>query len=419
MKKRLLYIIIIMIILLGILTYKLYNSHNLHNKINLNKTQQQSEKSNFEIGVNIHFIEPNSDQVNKIREAGFKVIRADFTWSSIEKEKSVYDFSHYDKLVDAMDKNNIKILFILDYANDLYDNGLAPYSEDGRRAFSNFAKEAVKHYKGKQIMWEIWNEPNSGFWKPSPNAENYYNLVVETTKQIRTVDKNAFIIAPALADLDYKYLDSLGKLGMFNYIDAVSVHPYRQKFPETAIDDYKSLRELIDKYPHNKNIKIFSGEWGYSSLWDNMDEVKQAQYCAREYLTNIMCGVDLSIWFDWRDDDTDRNYPEHSFGSVYENLQPKETYYAIKTLTSTIGNYKYIKRIDTDLKDDYVLMFKNGQNTIYAVWTSGETHKINISLPDKNIKIVELAGNNYRDKVSGNNYSIYINKSVKYIVLQN
>jgi len=53
------------------------------------------------------------------------------------------------------------------------------------------------------------------------------------------------------------------------YLDAVSVHPYREGLmsPETAIYDYKKLRGLIDTYSPTgkKNIPIINSEWGYSS----------------------------------------------------------------------------------------------------------------------------------------------------------
>ena len=35
------------------------------------------------------------------------------------------------------------------------------------------AEAYAKHYAGKGILWEIFNEPNIGFWKPTPNADDY------------------------------------------------------------------------------------------------------------------------------------------------------------------------------------------------------------------------------------------------------
>jgi hypothetical protein len=409
-KKLNLKLIAIIAIVMIVIEYLVSNYNNEKSVNNV------AQKSQFSIGVNIHFVEPNNKEVNKLHEAGFSVVRMDFFWSDIEIKKGVYDFSKYDKLVKSMNKNNIKILFILDYSSPLYDNGLSPYSDNGRKAFANFAKHAVEHYKGNQVMWEIWNEPNIDFWKPKPNADKYLKLAIDTIKAIRSKDTNTFIVAPAVAGLDYSYLNYLGKNGLFKYINALSVHPYRRDNPEKVIEEYNKLRNLIQKYPHNKNMQVFSSEWGYSTSWNDMTEMKQAQYGIREYLTNIMCGVELSIWYDWKNDGNDTQNPQDNFGTVYNNLEPKPIYYAIKTMTSTLKGYRYIKRINCGSKDDYELMFEKGNIKVYALWTIGKEHNISINLSKGKIEIFDLLGNRYEKNIINNNYNINISESVKYVL---
>ena len=402
----LLLLLIISIIIFAIFKFEIFDTN----------AYTSNEKFELSTGVNIHFVKPNIEEVNKIEKAGFKVVRMDLAWHYIEKKKGLYDFLPYDKLVESMSKRHIKILFILDYANPLYDKGLSPYSDEGRKAFVNFARQAVHHYKGNQIIWEIWNEPNKGFWKPKPDAYSYSMLVIDSSNAIREEDKNAFIIAPALAYFDYSYLNSIGKNGVFQYINAISIHPYRQKNPETVISDYKALRILIDKYPHNKNIQIFSGEWGYPTSLKSMNNTKQAQYCVREYLTNIMSGVNLSIWYDWKDDGTDNNNPEDNFGVMYNNLNPKPAYYAIKTMNMILNGYVYIRRENIRSNDDYVLRFEKGNKVVYALWTINRNHNVIIDLKDNDAKIVELTGKSYKKEVINRKCNVEIDNSVKYIL---
>lgn len=377
---------------------------------------KSNPKSQFSTGVNIHFVEPNIKEVNKLQQDGFTVVRMDLFWNGIEKKKGSYDFSIYDKLVDSMSKRHMKIMFILDYGNNLYDKGLAPYSDQGRMAFANFAKKAVEHYKGKQIIWEIWNEPNGGFWKPKPDADAYAKLALETIKAIRSKDNNTFIVAPALAGFDYSYLNSLGKTGLFKYINAISVHPYRESNPESVTMDYNKLRELISKYPHNKKIQIFSGEWGYSTTWKGIDDTEQAQYCIREYLTNIMNGVNLSIWYDWKDDGINKEDIQDNFGTVYNNMKSKPTYYAIKTMNESLNGYSYAGREDVGSNADYVLKFEKGNKIVYAIWTIDNGHDISINLKNKNVQVVELTGKKYNVMAYGKKYDIYIDENVRYVL---
>lgn len=408
--KRKLVITVSGIIIISLLTY-CYIDYIYSGKSYISDNNVQNS-----MGINIHFVNPNQNETKKIYNAGFKTIRMDIVWSSIEKNKGVYDFSQYDKLVNELDKNKMNILFILDYSNPLYDNGLAPYSDYGREAFSNFSRAVVKHYRGKSIMWEIWNEPNvAGAWKPKPSVENYYKLAMNTITVIKSVDRNAFIIAPALAGLDHDYLDYLGKNDFFKYIDAVSIHPYRKNNPETVIGDYNKIKDLIYKYPHKEDIKLFCGEWGYSTAWKDIDETKQAQYAVREYLTNLMCGISLTILYDWKDDGTDKKNMEHNFGCVYNNLEPKKSYYAITTLTDVLKDYKFIKRMDDGADSDYILMFKKGSKTAYALWTTEQSHQINVRLNSDKIRVVDFTGTSYERKIIDNLYKIDVSNSVIYI----
>jgi hypothetical protein len=132
---------------------------------------------------------------------------------------------------------------------------------------------------------------------------------------------------PATSTVDLKFLEACFKGGLLQHWDAVSVHPYRQSNPETASEEYRQLRLLIRKYaPPGKTIPIISGEWGYSTAWNNLNDEKQGKFLARQWLVNLMNDVPLSIWYDWHDDGPEPNEAEHRFGMVgfeyHKNREP-------------------------------------------------------------------------------------------------
>jgi beta-glucosidase/6-phospho-beta-glucosidase/beta-galactosidase len=112
------------------------------------------------LGVNIHFTGAPARDLDMIQAAGFKFIRMDFAWSAVEREKGVYDFKAYDELTEALAKRGIRALYILDYGNGLYESEQSVRTEDGRQAFARFAAAAAARYRGRGILWELWNEPN-------------------------------------------------------------------------------------------------------------------------------------------------------------------------------------------------------------------------------------------------------------------
>lgn len=332
------------------------------------------------LGVNIHFVRPDPAEVDKLAHLGVRFIRMDFGWGGTERKRGEYDFSGYDQLVQAMSQKNIRCLFILDYGNRLYDNNLGPHSDEAQAAFAKWAGAAAKHYAGKGILWEIWNEPNlKQFWKPVPNVEDYSKLALATIDAIRAADKDAFIMAPASSGFPWEFFDGMAKHGVFAKLDAVSVHPYRQSNPETAEADYHKLRLLLDRAVPGERIPIVSGEWGYSTAWKNYTEERQAQYLPRQWLMNLANDVHLSIWYDWRDDGLDPKEPEHHFGTVFRDFSDKQTSIAARKLCTELAGLRFIRRIPTDKPEDWVLLFAGADVGYLAHWTTGTPHELMIA----------------------------------------
>jgi polysaccharide biosynthesis protein PslG len=353
------------------------------------------------MGVNIHFTDSKPGEMKMLAEGGFKWVRMDFAWSGTERKKGEYDFSAYDRLLATLDQHGIRALLILDYHNRFYDNGMSPCSDEGRKAFAKWAAVAVQRYKGRGILWEMYNEPNIFFWKPKPDVNQYIALALEVGREIRKVAPDEQYIGPAVSQIDLKFLEECFKGGLLEYWSLVSVHPYRSKKPpETAVPEYARLRELIDKYaPKGRRIPIISGEWGYTTTDISPD--LDGKFLSRLFLCNLISGLPLSIWYDWHDDGMNPADREHNFGTVknpyFEGrdpvYDPKPAYLAAKTLAAELGNYRFAKRMDVGGSDDYVLQFECGREIGMAFWTTAtNAHSVTVPLRAGNYKVISNTG---------------------------
>src|ERR1044072_8257256 len=280
-------------------------------------------------GVNIDFTDPRPGELALLAQSGVRWVRMDLKWDQTEKEPGRYDFTAYERLMKALESERLRVLFILDYGNPLYQDGAPPRNEATRQAFARWAVAAAKHFGGRGALWEVYNEPNhSLFWPPKPNVQEYVELALAVGRAFRAAVPDEKLIGPATSEIDFDFVESCFKAGLLEYWSAVSVHPYRRSDPETAAQDYCRLRELINKYAPArtgsssdrvdaaKQISIISSEWGYSAVWPNLSEEKQGELLARASLTNVANGITLSIWYDWHDDGTDTREAEHHFGLV-------------------------------------------------------------------------------------------------------
>jgi hypothetical protein len=347
------------------------------------------------VGVNIHFTRGHTRDLDLIAAAGFKFIRMDFGWGGIERKKGEYNWADYDELTADLEKRGLRAIYILDYSNPLYEetvtsknplNGrehrdvASPQHPESLAAFARWAAAAARHFIGRRIIWEIWNEPNISFWKPKPDVQQYTTLALAAAKAVRAADPNATIIGPATSEVPVKFIEEFFAAGALAHLDAVSVHPYRsyRKGPETAVEDYGKLRALIEKHaptPAKRKLPIISGEWGYSTSTNKGVSLEtQAAFLARQQLANLHAGVPISIWYDWKNDGTDLAEREHNFGTVTHDLKPKPAYVALQTLTRELADYRIEKRLATGNTNDFVLLLSKGPERKLAAWTTGEPH---------------------------------------------
>lgn len=389
------------------------------------------------VGVNIHFVSGHEKDLDLIAAAGFKFIRMDFGWSSIERTKGEYQWSEYDELLSNLDKRGIRAVFILDYSNPLYEQEVAsinplthqshrttasPQHPDSIAGFAAWAASAAKHFHGRHVLWELWNEPNIDFWSPRPDVGQYTALALAASKAVREADPQATIIGPASSGFPWEFLEAFLKSGILEYLDAVSVHPYRDRgrAPETAGPDYQRLRELINHHAKAKRqgVPILSGEWGYSSHTKGVSVETQADFAARQQLFNLLQGVPLSIWYDWKNDGTDLNENEHNFGTMTDALEPKPAYTAIRTLTHVLAGYRISQRVTMESNADYVLVCTNSAgNQKIVAWTVSEPHQIALSLSGaETLKVGILRnGENFTPNFDSGHLQLELTRSPKYL----
>lgn len=368
------------------------------------------------LGINIHFTGTEREQVDKIADEGLRFVRMDFSWVAIEKKQGEYDFKAYHELVDSLATKGIRALFILDYGNPLYDKDMAPHTDEGRAAFAKFAAAGAAHFKGKGVLWEIWNEPNIFFWRPQPKVEDYVKLAKVVYPALKKADPGCTVLAPALSGWDYGFLESAFKLGLLECTDVVSLHAYGANKPEDAAIYFRKVRELVKQYAaKDKEYPIVSGEWGYSSFNKGVSIETQADYVARQFLSNIANGCRLSIWYDWKDDGPDPDENEHRFGSVQQDMTPKPAFFAIRTLTTELNGYSFVGRIGSGPVDDYLLLFKKDGDFRLAAWTTSEPHTVSIPLDVKGAEIVSRSGERSKSETKNGKLEIKLTGSPQYV----
>jgi hypothetical protein len=340
------------------------------------------------LGVNIHFIKPVESEVTKIARCGFRWVRMDMYWNEIESRPGRYDFQQYELLMDSLSRNGLRAMFILDHVNPLYGPE-APRDAGSVAAFARFAAAAASHFAGRGVIWEIWNEPNADFfWKPHANVAEYARLAAAATSAIRSAAPGEIIAGPAVLHFDWSFLDACFRSGAARGWDLLTIHPYRDAAPETVSADWKNLAEM--QRMSGSTAAPASGEWGYSDY--KMSSEQHAQYAVRSYLVNLMNGVALNIWYDWKDDVQRKEPPERHYGLVQSTLEPKPATVFLSTLVRELDGYHFVKRVES-ADFNYVLLFQLAEKRKFVAWTtSTQVPTAHVPLKEGRYRFVSLEG---------------------------
>ncbi len=264
----------------------------------------------------------------------------------------------------------------------------------------------------------MWNEPDDGFWRPKANVDDYIKLALAVGQAVRKSAPGEAYVGPATSGFAFPFIEACFKGGLLNYWSAVSVHPYRQRYPETASVDYQNLRSLIAKYaPTGKQIPIIDSEWGYSTEWGFVgNEENQANLFARALLTDFANGIPLTIWYVWWGDPTALTKGAYTEGRdpVYE---PRPSYVAARTMTSVLNGYHFDRQLPAS-SGDYLLQFRNGNQTSIAAWTTGNPHAVTVPVNGR-FRVIGTTGEALPSPPpSGRGISITLTQALQYLVPQ-
>ena len=102
--------------------------------------------------------------------------------------------------------------------------------------------------KGYSVEWDIWNEPNGGyFWKR--DQAQFFETWAHGYRKIRSLDPKAVIVGPSLSSYDRKYLENFLLYAQSNHVlpDVLAWHEFGdpRQIPEHA-DEMRKFMEQQD-----------------------------------------------------------------------------------------------------------------------------------------------------------------------------
>jgi len=354
------------------------------------------------VGVDVGTFEPGEEAE---LANGFSTARLMVSWAVVEAEMGSYDFSVYDGVVSRLQREAVTVVASLCCGNALYGCDRYPGgSPKCRDAYVAYARATLSHFRGLNVVWEVFDEPNTAwaYGEGVDEAAAQYALLLDALGQAVRLDTNIsteVLVGPATAGIDTQFIAAVGDgdASALKWLDGLSVKPA----PVHADDDgnLMALAELAKRYaPEGQApLAMVSSSSGWPACSDDLVRSRacpglgfggaavaadpsgavplqeQAARLARQWLVHDACNVSISIWSRWKDDGVDAEAPADNYGVVLRTaspLRPKPAYLAAVAMKRLFGRKKLVSScsLSADLR---CLAYSSASGAVthsYAVW---------------------------------------------------
>ena len=204
---------------------------------------------------------------------GIDSIRTELAeWGSTEPAEGRFDFSKPDIMLAALDPLGIKVQSILAYSTRWGSGGNADakdWNEWNKSAprpgpWRAYVQKVVERYGDRVGDWEVWNEPDIGFWRST--TEQYVELFNSTAALIKDRAPGAKVINGGLAmvrrppNLDFveKFVAAADK----NRWDVFAYHDYH------TFSQFITRRDEVGVHlaPLRAGMPLWINEGGFHTL---------------------------------------------------------------------------------------------------------------------------------------------------------
>jgi len=338
------------------------------------------------IGMNLHAAASNNTKdVDYIAAYGSKWICDEFTWSQVEKQKGVYDYTkaRYD-FVDYAESMGMKIRLNVNISNPLYDGGHLVHTEEGIQALANHLADMARTFKGRIHAYEIAGEyDDKTHYMPAGTAspEIFAKIMKACYTAIKAEDPDALVMHGAASRGNVKWLEAVFEAGGEPYTDAIVSHPYcyyDNSSPYPLVGTWmEDFIELINEWCPGKPIWLTEHGWSTYDGYNNYGSFIEAGYTEK---TAAACHIQMYLLckkypeianimpYQLTDGGADRMYIENYWGLLRNDYTPKAAYGVWPIMSNQLRDITYEKDYITE-ENFVVFQYKLADGKkVLAIW---------------------------------------------------
>ena len=285
---------------------------------------------------------------------GWQSPRTGNEWNSIEKTAGVYNFSGWESEFAPYRKKGNRIVYLVTYNNPIYngrtDIMARQYGPKTKEEFDAYAKYAAKVAELNPDIkyFELYNEPNIGFWKPNPNVDDYTYLCEVTAREIKKVRPDAVVTVGSMAGANAAFPLNMLRRNAYSSMDCISYHPYvyPAKADISLQNSISGIHDLILTEGGWKEGIVTELGWPTHLGGTGISEDQQSIEFVKAYILLESNGVKVSQMYRMNDPGKNKEFNEDNFGMMRYDGSPKPTITSVKELNQRTQGGIYMGEIE-------------------------------------------------------------------------
>ncbi|NPV46159.1 MAG: hypothetical protein HPY69_04320 [Armatimonadetes bacterium] len=302
-------------------------------------------------------------------------------WGRVEPEPGQFVWEAADsELADWDRPEGLTPLPILGYTAPWASSdrgGARSYPPRDLRHYARFVRESVTRYRQDIRYWEVWNEPNIGFFHGT--ITQYVDMLKAAAIVARRANPGCHIVFGGTAGVDCRFLERCYELGAAPYFDVMAVHPYQwgRTFDDRwHMQKVQAVRSLMAQQ-ETVAKPIWFTEIGWSTN-EGVTPEDQARLLVQAFVSSLALrdlGVAKVFWFcvkDW-------GGPGH--GLFADDGSRKPAFKAYQSMTRELEGLVPHSRLVADQARGYLFADPRHQRAPVLVYWSPGLETASLRLP--------------------------------------
>lgn len=314
-----------------------------------------------------------------VRLAGIPWVRERFSWGEVSRTPESLDWGKYQTVAEAFHAEGVRVYQIFhDSPWWAREKGRETPNVADLRDFYRVTKAAAEHFAETIQAWEVWNEPDIGFFPDL--ADRFAGIQKACYLGLKAGNPNAPVLQGSFCRGLCRFDEALFEQGIAPYFDVFNWHIYNT--PESYARVLDGYRGLLRQYEAESRpiwlteagIRLEGTEGDRKQHLNDADERRQCQFVTPSVVSSLAAGTDRHFFF------VLPHYLENGvqFGLLRPDLTPLPGFVALSACANLLGNGDYLgelKRLPEGVKGR---VFRTPRGNTAVLWAEQPTE---VTLP--------------------------------------